>query len=125
MLTKTEPPPHLSQAARKLWVQLTTEYDLGDASATALLEVALVAYDRAQEARAILKKQGLLVRDKNGRIRAHPMCAVERDAAKTFGQTLRLLNLDVEPLAPKAGRQPGDWGKRHAHETPAQTSRTQ
>lgn len=123
MLRKSEPPSHLSAAARKLWVQLNTEYDLADASAQALLELALVAYDRAHEARVILAKQGLVVRDKNGKVRAHPMCAVERDAAKTFGQTLRLLNLDVEPLAPKAGRQPGDWGKRHAYQTTLQTSR--
>lgn len=125
-MLRTEPPAHLSEKAKDWWRKLSVEYPLQDSQAQLLLSAALTAWDRAREARAILRRQGLTVTDGKGKVRAHPMCSVERDAVKTMTQCLRDLHLDLEPLAARPGRRPGDSGGRtNAYQTPPPTARTQ
>jgi phage terminase small subunit len=57
-----------------------------------------------QEARAILKKEGLTVEDeKTKAIKAHPCVAIERDAKSLMLRTLKELGLNTEAPG-KAGR---------------------
>ena len=117
---RKDPPPapaHLSQKAKELWCRLHYEFDLTDTAALVLLEGALTSYDRAAEARAIIKKQGPVVFDRFQQAHTNPACGVERDALGTMSRLLRALNLDLEPLASRSGRQPGDRGSRLANYT--------
>lgn len=125
MLRKSEPPAHLTEKAKEWWGKLSAEYDLGDSAAQLLLAQCLTAFDRANEARQILRREGITTRDKSGKVRAHPAAAIERDAQKTMAQALRDLHLDLEPLADRPGRQPGDRGRNHAFQTPPSLARMQ
>lgn len=123
---RTEPPQHLSEKAKEWWRKLSSEYPLDDSAAKILLAAALTAFDRANEARVILKRDGLVIEDDKGKIRAHPMCLVETNATKTMLAALHGLNLDLEPLSrdlagkPRPGRRPGD--RSHAYsQTPPNT----
>lgn len=126
MLGKSEPPAHLSDKAREVWRRLTAEFPLQDTHGQLLLSAALTAFDRANDARAILKREGLVVEDDKGKIRAHPMCAVEVAAVKNMLAALHALNLDLEPLSrdlegkPRPGRQPGDRSHTYS-QTPRNT----
>ena len=92
---RTEPPAHLSEKAKDWWRKLSAEYPLQDSHAQLLLAAALTAYDRANEARAILRRQGLTTTDDKGKTRAHPMCAVERDAVARRIQPALEADLDL------------------------------
>lgn len=124
-MLRTEPPAHLSEKAKDWWRKLSVEYPLQDSQAQLLLAQCLTAYDRAAQARIILRREGLIVCDAKGKQRAHPAAAIERDAQKTMAQALRDLHLDLEPLAARPGRRPGDSGTHHAYQTPPPTARTQ
>lgn len=118
---RTDPPQHLSDKAKEWWRRLSSECPLQDSAAQILLTAALTAFDRANEARAILQREGLIIRDAKGKKHAHPMCGVERDATKSMLAALHALNLDLEPLADKPGRQPGDRGHHAYSQTPPST----
>jgi phage terminase small subunit len=116
-------PRGLSPAARRWWGVLVAEYHIDDAPGALLLETALVAWDRMQEARRTLAKEGTVLRDRFGQAKPHPACAVERDSRMGFLSALKALNLDVEPLKgigrPGAGlgissEQIGKWRRDHA-----------
>jgi hypothetical protein len=66
----------------------------------ALAELAVEAWDRRLEARALVARDGLVLETAQGRVR-HPALAVERDAAVTYLATLRALR------APRARSKPG------------------
>jgi P27 family predicted phage terminase small subunit len=62
-----------------------------------LLQLACEAFDEAQQARAVLAKEGMTVANASGGIRSHPAIAVERDARLAFARLVRELDLDSEP----------------------------
>jgi len=98
-MKKTAPPSHLSAAARKLWTQLTGDYHLDDAAGMLLLQSACEAFDRLQEARKLIDREGAVTRDRWGQAKPHPACGIERDARGQMHGALRLLKLapgDVE-----------------------------
>ena len=90
-------PKGLTAGARSFWTKLQAEYVVVDAGGLALLEVATRAFERMEQARAILKKEGVAVRDRWGQVRAHPLVVVERDARSGLLMALRNMNLDIEP----------------------------
>lgn len=100
------PPSHLSREAKSWWRRLCAEYDLGDSAAQILLESALSAFDRWQDARKILKREGAMVRDRFGQRQTHPAVGVERDSKATMVRALKELHLDLEPLRDGPGRPP-------------------
>ena len=104
---KQKPPAGLSKATAKWWQALRDEYDIDEPAGLSLLESAARAWDRAQQARAVIDAEGLSVKDRFGQIKAHPLCTVERDSLATFRAALRDLNLDLEPLRDRPGRPPG------------------
>ncbi len=73
----------------------------------ALLSTACTEWERAHRARVILDGEGEVVKDKHGGSKAHPACAVERDALSGFRAAVKQLNLDLDPLKDRAGRPGG------------------
>jgi len=93
---KNEPvkvPHDLSEAMQKWYVHVIKNYIL-DRHHELILEEACRANDRAAEAREILKREGLAVRDKYGQIKPHPCAAIERQSQIIFIRALRELRLD-------------------------------
>jgi P27 family predicted phage terminase small subunit len=93
-----KPPAHLGTHGRRLWRDIQGAYGIADPGGLALLRVAAEALDRTQAARERIGLDGATLSEK-GKIRAHPLLAVERDARAQLIQALKALNLDLEPLA--------------------------
>jgi hypothetical protein len=73
---------------------------------TRLLVFACQAFDRAEQAREILAREGLTFEDRFGCPHARPEVAVERDSRLAFARLIRELDLDIPaPTAPS--RPPG------------------
>lgn len=91
-------PAHLSSQRRELWREIAETYPL-EAQHFALLTAACELLDRADEARLLVAKQGILI---NGRFgsRANPACAIEAQAKTAAARLLRELGL--------GGDDPGD-----------------
>jgi terminase small subunit-like protein len=70
-----------------------------------LLTLAAQAWDRCQEARAQLHKDGLVIESRQG-IKPHPCIAIERDSANRFAALIKQLELDVDEPKRGPGRPP-------------------
>jgi hypothetical protein len=64
------------------------------------LTLAAEAFDRANQAQALLARDGLVVEGREGGVRPHPAVSVRRDAEISFSRLLRELDLDTEPPGP-------------------------
>jgi P27 family predicted phage terminase small subunit len=107
-----DPPAHLSAKAAEMWKAMVSDYAMaGDCVGLGLLEAALSAFDRAEEAREILDKEGLTVEGDRGQTKAHPCCAVERDNRAAYIAGIKALRFDVATARPGPGRPPGS-GRR-------------
>src|SRR5262245_48261350 len=58
------------------------------------------AWDRAEEAREILARDGIVIGGRKAAVRPHPAVAIERDARIAFARLVAQLNLDGEPSEP-------------------------
>lgn len=96
-------PAHLSASSRRWYREVAEDYDL-QSHHLRLLQAAAEAWDRLQEARAALKRDGTYITDRYGSPKAHPAVAVERDARISFARLVRELDLEGE-VAPDP-RQP-------------------
>jgi len=94
--TNVKAPPHLSPDARDLWRTVLAGWDL-DAASLVVLRSACEALARVEEARRLLKREGIVLRDHHGRRVAHPAVVIERDARLQFLRAWRQLGLDLEP----------------------------
>jgi hypothetical protein len=83
---------HLSAPMREWWSDVTAKYDL-DPHHYYLLRGAAEAWDRLQQAGAALRNDGLTY-VMEGKLRARPDVAIERDARIGFARLLRKLGLD-------------------------------
>ncbi|MDO8616083.1 MAG: P27 family phage terminase small subunit [Dehalococcoidia bacterium] len=101
-------PSHLSAPSRAWWRSVTDGYLLEEHHVR-LLTLACEAWDRCEQARAVLTTSGLTFEDRFGCPRARPEVAIERDSRVAFARLLRELALDVEP--PKDNRPPGISGR--------------
>jgi phage terminase small subunit len=105
-MSQSKPPGHLRASTRKWWTEIAATYAL-ESHQYRLLTLAAEAWDRAQEARERIAKDGAYLEDRFGQLRAHPGVAVERDARLAFARLVRELALDGDgsPLLPEiAGR---------------------
>ena len=100
-----KPPEHLTREAKTLWRKLLAEWDLGD-DALILLRAALESFDRCEQARKLLEKEGLVVLDRFNQPKAHPAASIERDSRLQMLRSFRALNLDMEPPHARPGRPP-------------------
>jgi len=104
---KPKPPVGLSPEAREFWGALANEYQIDDAAGLKLLGRVCEALDRMRRAQRIIKKDGEVIPDKKGSVKAHPAVMIEKEAHRQVLESLRALNLDIEPLRNKPGRPPG------------------
>lgn len=100
MATKVTTPKHLSNEAGELYRAVLADFTGMDALGRKILTTACESLDRMREAQAVLKKQGLTVRDRNGIVRPHPCTVIERNSRSALLAAFRSLHL--EP--PKASR---------------------
>lgn len=96
--TRPRPPAHLAAATLRWWQDVVDAYDLNEHHVR-LLTAACEAWDRAAEARERIAKDGAVVPNRWGELRAHPSIAIERDSRIAFARLMRELRLDDEPDA--------------------------
>jgi hypothetical protein len=96
----------LSPAAATWYQLLAHDFGVDDPAGKLLLRHALEAWDRANEARAAIARDGLTVTCGNGRPIAHPMLQVERDMGSAFRAAMRALNFDASGEPNPTGRPP-------------------
>lgn len=92
-------PAHLSASSKTWWQSIMADFEL-EAWHVRLLTAAAEAWDRCQEARAIVTVEGLTTKDRYGTAKPHPAVAIERDARLAFARLVRELNLDAAPPDP-------------------------
>ena len=90
-MTKSKPPSHLSNAAKKLWRDMATAYRIADVAGLHLLDEMCRAYDRALKAEEILDREGPTIKDRFGIAKPHPATASYRDAKGIQLRCLKML----------------------------------
>jgi phage terminase small subunit len=101
-------PRHLRPPTRAWFAQVCTEFVL-EPHHLRLLQLACESWDRAEQAKEALKKNGLTFVDRFSQPHARPEVAIERDARISFARLLRELALDI---APPDSRPPRRGGQR-------------
>ena len=99
-MKKPSPPKYLSPASKKVWQSILSGYVM-DEPALEILAATLAATDRMQQARAQIDKDGVLLADRFGVMKAHPLIPVERDASGCALRGWRLLNFAAPAAEPK------------------------
>src|SRR5262245_4699841 len=92
----TTAPAHLRPATRDWFAAVLADYELEEHH-TRLLTLAGEAWDRGQQAREVLDREGLTYTDRFGAPRLRPEAGIERDSRIAFARLVRELSLDVEP----------------------------
>lgn len=94
MAKSIKAPKHLRKDSAAFFVHVMTDYGL-DAHHVILLTKACESLDRVEEAREIIKAQGLTHLDRWGMPRANPAVAIERDNKISVARLFRELGLDL------------------------------
>jgi phage terminase small subunit len=87
-------PRHLTARTRRWFDEIVADFDL-EPQHLLLLQGAAECWDRAQQARQLLAKDGLTFTDRHGHIRPHPAAQIERDNKSLYARLIRELALDV------------------------------
>ena len=74
------------------------EYAIEDQAGVLLLNTAMETFDRMRGAQRAIKRDGLVVYDKWGQAKAHPLLTVERDSRSQMLASLKALNLDLRTI---------------------------
>ena len=85
-------PKHLSKESKALWNKVVEDYTL-EAHALHLLRLACESLDEAEEARLLLKKEGLTVATMHG-VKTHPAVAIRQRAKMAYISHLRALGIN-------------------------------
>lgn len=109
---KHKVPGHLRPETRKWIRQIVDDFDLESHHFRVLVRTA-EAWDRGEEAREAIAKDGITIADRYGVPKAHPAVGIERDARIHFFRGIRELALDGVD-APETPRMPrtSDYGSR-------------
>lgn len=113
-------PDHLSAESQAIWKRLVDDWDFyraregteaapPDLAMFIPLRIALEAFDRLQEARGRIAKEGAYYRTKTGFLKEHPALRIEKEARSGFLMSWRMLNLGVEEPG-EIGRPSGEFG---------------
>jgi phage terminase small subunit len=97
---RLQPPEHLAAPTANWWVNVQTDYEL-EPHHIRLLTLACEAFDRTQQAREIIGRDGPVIVTDHG-MKAHPAVAIERDSRLAFARLVRELDLDSEPPPDRA-----------------------
>lgn len=89
------PPKSLPKHEADLWREYVAAYEFNGPAAYGLLQVALEAHARCREAKEAIDRDGLLLLDRYGKPRQHPLVHCERDARAAYLAALKHLNLDI------------------------------
>lgn len=92
MKQQIAPPGHLDKPEADLFRRIQEGYGILDSGGIALLTAACEAAGTARLCRERIAVDGLLTEAG----RAHPLCAVQRDARNSFLACIRQLGLDTE-----------------------------
>jgi len=98
------PPRKLGPAGRALFDRVMREYQMVDTAGIEILTVACQALDRAESLRALIDRDGELIKTRTGALKAHPALRDEIANRAFFVRCIARLGLDIEPLQPMAGR---------------------
>jgi phage terminase small subunit len=90
------PPSTLSDAAKKWWRTIVTTFELEEWHIL-LLNEAAHSWDRAQEARRIVDRDGPVTYDRWNQAKPHPGVQIERDSMAAFLKAWRELDIDNAP----------------------------
>ncbi|MBA2351029.1 MAG: P27 family phage terminase small subunit [Pseudomonadota bacterium] len=99
-------PSQLRAEARVLWQSIVAEYQISDSGGLLILATALESFDRMRHAQVIIAEHGVVLVGDDGKLKANPACALERDSRAAMLAALKMMNLDLEPLK-KLGRPGG------------------
>lgn len=90
---KTAPPKHLLPRSKDLWQQIVPRR-VNWPERLALLQVALEALDRAEQAREAILRDGMtFTTEATGAVHIHPLVKVEREARQQFIKAWNALRL--------------------------------
>jgi P27 family predicted phage terminase small subunit len=92
--TDSKAPAHLSREMKAWFTSIASEYVL-ESHHLRVLQSACESWDRCQQSRKMLKRDGLTALDGKGALKAHPAVAIERDSRLAFLRALRELGLDA------------------------------
>ena len=96
-------PQHLQAETRRWYSSVRLETYALEPHHLRLLQLAAEAWERCQQARQAIARDGLVMLTTG---KAHPAVVIERDSRLAFARLLRELDLDTEP--------PPSWrGRRH------------
>jgi P27 family predicted phage terminase small subunit len=98
-----DPPAHLRSETANWWRSVLRDYELENHHLR-LLQAACEAWDRCQQAREQIDRDGLTITTVDGGLKAHPAVAIERDTRLAFARLVRELDLDTG--APSETRRP-------------------
>lgn len=87
-----DPPAHLSKKMKEFW-RGVFEIKTLQSHEVLILVKACECHDRAEQARRILKKQGLTFEDRFRQPRSRPEVAIERDNKALFAKLLGQIHL--------------------------------
>jgi P27 family predicted phage terminase small subunit len=97
-LTELKPPKHLEAATRRWWADVCSRWEL-EQHHQRVLTLCGEAWDTAQAAGELIRREGLTVTTKAGGPRAHPAVKIAAEARLQFFPGIRELDLDLEPPA--------------------------
>jgi P27 family predicted phage terminase small subunit len=98
-------PKHLRKGTKQFWLQVVRDFAL-ETYHVRLLTHACEAWDRVEQAREAVAKDGAYFIDRFGQRKAHPGLLVERDNRTQFAKLIRELNLDVDSPTEEYSRPP-------------------
>lgn len=91
-----EPPAHLSERAQEIWRGVV--YRVHSPGRVVMLQTALEALDRADEARQAVDREGLTVTTKTtGAVHVHPLLKVEKEQRALFSKLWLDMALHWDP----------------------------
>jgi len=99
--------PTTRPEARKIVKRLASEYQIDDPAGEHLLVTFADACSLELDCMDRIALDGLMVEDRFGQKKAHPLISSARDARAQKLAALKALNIDLEPLHDKPGRPPG------------------
>jgi P27 family predicted phage terminase small subunit len=91
--TTAEAPASLSLERRADWHNYLKAYEGWTVAELVLLKLALEAQDRAEQCRRRIKREGLTLRGRRGRVQAHPLLRVEKAAVAVMLDAFKQLGL--------------------------------
>ena len=98
LLVMVPPPEHLSERSKAIWVDTQATGRVKSAGRLVALEQALTALDRADQARAIVETQGMIIENTaTHALHANPAVKIELESRRQFASIWGLLHLEFDP----------------------------